>query len=49
MVHTDEGRVKNLVEKLEAGKISSKDGLKELEKRGLLEPERWEIIPWATQ
>ena len=43
----DEGRVKDLVEKLQAGEITPKDGLKELGKRGLLEPERWEIIPWA--
>ena len=42
-----EGRVKDLVKKLEGGEITPKDGLKELEKRGLLEPERWEIIPWA--
>jgi protein-S-isoprenylcysteine O-methyltransferase Ste14 len=37
-----------LVEKLERGEITSKGALKELEKRGLLEPERWEIIPWAA-
>ena len=42
-----EGKVKDLAEKLERGEITSKDALKELEKRGLLEPERWEIIPWA--
>jgi len=42
-----EGKVKDLVEKLQIGEITSKDGLKELEKRGLLVPERWEIIPWA--
>jgi len=42
-----EGRVKDLAKKLERGEITSKDALKELEKRGLLEPERWEIIPWA--
>ena len=42
-----ESKVKDLVEKLQIGEITSKDGLKELEKRGLLVPERWEIIPWA--
>jgi len=42
-----EGKVKDLVMRLERGEITPKDGLKELEKRGLLEPERWEIIPWA--
>jgi len=42
-----EGKVKDLVEKLQIGEITSKDGLKELGKRGLLESERWEIIPWA--
>jgi len=43
----DEGQVSDLVDKLKSGEITSKDGLKELKKRGLLEPERWEIIPWA--
>lgn len=42
-----EGRVKDLVEKLQRGEITPKDGLKELKKRGLLESEKWEIIPWA--
>ena len=42
-----EGKVKDLVMRLERGEITPKDGLKELEKRGLLEPEKWEIIPWA--
>jgi protein-S-isoprenylcysteine O-methyltransferase Ste14 len=42
-----ESKVKDLVEKLQIGEITSKDGLKELGKRGLLESERWEIIPWA--
>ena len=41
-------KVNDLVEKLERGEISSKDALKELKKRGLLEPESWEIIPWAA-
>jgi len=36
-----------LVEKLQRGEITPKDGLKELKKRGLLESEKWEIIPWA--
>jgi len=43
-----EGQVKDLVKKLERGEISSKDALKELGKRGLLEPETWEIIPWMA-
>lgn len=41
------GEIKDLAEKLKKGEITSKDALKELEKRELLEPERWEIIPWA--
>lgn len=43
-----ESRVKDLVEKLKRGEINSKDARKELGKRGLLEPERWEIIPWMV-
>ena len=43
-----EGKVNDLVEKLKRGEITSKDALKELKKRGLLEPESWEIIPWAA-
>ena len=43
----DEGQVKDLVEKLERGEITPKDARKELKKRGLLEKEAWEIIPWA--
>jgi protein-S-isoprenylcysteine O-methyltransferase Ste14 len=43
-----EGRVRDLVEKLKRGEINSKDALKELGKRGLLEPESWEIVPWAA-
>jgi hypothetical protein len=43
-----EGKIKDLVEKLKRGEITSKDALKELEKRGLLESERWEIIPWVV-
>jgi len=36
-----------LVEKLQRGEFTPKDGLKELKKRRLLESEKWEIIPWA--
>jgi len=36
-----------LAEKLQRGEITPKDGLKELKERGLLESEKWEIIPWA--
>jgi len=43
-----EGKVNDLVEKLKKGEINSKDALKELGKRGLLEPETWEIIPWMA-
>jgi len=43
-----EGKVNDLVEKLKRGEITSKDALKELGKRGLLESERWEIIPWVV-
>lgn len=42
-----EGRIKDLAEKLQRGEITPKDGLKELKERGLLESEKWEIIPWA--
>ena len=38
MAH-DEGRVKDLVEKLKKGEITPKEALKELQKRGLLEKE----------
>lgn len=41
------GEVKDLVEKLKSGEITSKEALKELKKRGLLEKEAWEIIPWV--
>ena len=43
-----EGKVKDVVEKLKRGEITSKDAFKELGKRGLLESERWEIIPWVV-
>ncbi len=43
----DEGRVKDLVEKLQAEEITPKEARKRLKERGLLESERWEIIPWA--
>jgi protein-S-isoprenylcysteine O-methyltransferase Ste14 len=42
------GQVEDLVKKLERGEMTSKAALKELGKRGLLEPERWEIIPWMA-
>jgi len=47
MIHTDEGRVKDLVEKLKEKKITPKEAKEEMKKRGLLEKEAWEIIPWA--
>jgi len=43
-----EGKVNDLVEKLKSGEITSKDALKELEKRKLVEGERWEIIIWIV-
>jgi hypothetical protein len=43
-----EGKIKDLVEKLKRIEITSKDALKELGKRGLLESERWEIVPWVV-
>jgi protein-S-isoprenylcysteine O-methyltransferase Ste14 len=46
-MEADEGQVRDLAVKLERGEISSKEALKGLKERGLLEPERWEIIPWA--
>jgi len=42
-----EGKVKDLAEKLERGEATPKEAHKELEKRGLVESERWEIIPWV--
>lgn len=42
-----EGEVRDLVEKLEREEVTPKEAHKELEKRGLVENERWEIIPWA--
>jgi len=43
----DEGQVKDLVEKLQAGELTPKEAKKRLKERGLLEKEAWEIIPWA--
>ena len=43
----DEGRVKDLAEKLQAGELTPKEAKKRLKERGLLEKEAWEIIPWA--
>ena len=42
-----EDEVKHLVEKLQRGELTSKEAYKRLEKRGLLEKEKWEIIPWV--
>ena len=42
-----EGKVNDLVEKLQRGEVTSKEALKELKKRGLREKEAWEIIPLA--
>jgi len=42
-----EGRVKDLVEKLKKGEITSEEVLKELKKRKLVESEKWELIPWV--
>jgi protein-S-isoprenylcysteine O-methyltransferase Ste14 len=44
----EESRIKDLVEKLEKGEITPKEGLKELQKRKLVEDERWEFIPWVV-
>ncbi|MEW6716859.1 MAG: hypothetical protein AB1345_05070 [Chloroflexota bacterium] len=46
MEKREEG-IKDLVEKLKKGEITSKEALRELHKRKLLEPERWEFIPWV--
>ena len=43
----DEGQLKDLVEKLQAGELTPKEAKKRLKERGLLEKEAWEIIPWA--
>lgn len=42
-----ESKVKDLEEKLHRGELTPKEALKELRKRGLVEHERWEIIPWV--
>ncbi len=47
MTPRDEGQVKDLVEKLQAGELTPKEAKKRLKERGLLEKEAWEIIPWA--
>lgn len=40
-----EGKIKDIAEKLKRGEITSKEALKELQKRGLVEKEAWQIIP----
>ena len=47
MEEKKEIRVKDLVEKLQIDEITPREALKELQKRGLVEHERWEIIPWV--
>lgn len=42
-----ESKVKELEEKLHRGELTPKEGLKELREIGLVEHEKWEIIPWA--
>jgi protein-S-isoprenylcysteine O-methyltransferase Ste14 len=39
--------VKDLAEKLQAKKLTPKEAKMEMKKRGLLEKEKWEIIPWT--
>lgn len=47
MEEKEEIRVKELAGKLKVDEITPKEALKELQKRGLVEHERWEIIPWV--
>lgn len=47
MEKEEESGVKDLAEKLQKGEINSKETLKELKKRGLVEKEAWEIVPWV--
>ena len=47
MEKEEESRVKDLVEKLQIGAITPKEAIKELQKRKLVEHERWELIPWV--
>lgn len=47
MEKEEESGVEDLAEKLQKGEITSKEALKELQKRGLVEKEAWEIIPWV--
>jgi len=42
-----EGKVGDLVEKLQKGELTPKETLKKLEERGLTEKESWEFIPWV--
>lgn len=42
-----EGKVKDLVEKLQAVEITPDEASERLEERGLTEQESWEVIPWT--
>jgi protein-S-isoprenylcysteine O-methyltransferase Ste14 len=42
----NEGKVKDLIEKLNQGEMTSKEALQELRKRKLVESEKWEIVIW---
>ena len=42
-----QGRVEDLIEKYQKGKLTSKEAYEELKKQGLVEHERWEFIPWV--
>ncbi len=41
-----QGKVEDLIEKYQTGKLTSKEAYEELKKQGLIEHERWEFIPW---
>jgi len=42
-----DGKVKDLMEKLQKGELTHKEVLKKLEERMLVEQEAWEIIAWV--
>ncbi len=44
----DKGKINDLMERLQREEITIKETFKELKERGLVEQERWEIIPWVT-
>ena len=42
-----QGKVEDLIEKYQKGKLTSKEAYEELKEHGLVEHKRWEFIPWV--